>query len=783
MFLGFSLVIVIILPGYLLSAWFIWPRRRRIEVFEGICTIFAMGLTAHAVLAAIAFTCGLTLVIALGLGAGVCIAAAAVLVHRQVFPVLILELESRGIRVLAMVVLAMMAVALAVIIWIGWHQPLDYEEMIVPTVARKILESRGLAIDQVFLVPDIRLSFIWDAYPFLVAALAKVSGLEPVQVFVGLRPMLVVLVIAATYVVARQGYASRPGVAWVAAGIAVATVWSGWGGQYSSGAFSPMMPLPVYQDFSLSAVLPVWFALFLGGLNGDRRVLGLAVALMGALAVIHSREVVVATMLAGGGCLGAVTVRAWRPARRATLVIVAGMLVLAALAWASQGVLHMNAAKINAGGKAMALELLMSLLSHPWSLFFPPTRSSLLQSGVENLWGHPILLTAVCALPVMILADREVGARVIAGGMVAGLLVGLVPGLGLAAVAATYFALMTGAPASLGIVVPAYAMFGRLLWMLVEFASYGQLRISGRGVAAGGLVLCALVWGSRLAAEWDWMVYLWLVSGVGAALALGARITPAGPLAAPSRFAGGVLVIVVLIFTWYPAVSGAIGGARPKSLWTLALDAKGQTRSWSWPAWYSVSAMEAVLPWAVITEMRAILPPGAVVAAPISSCRHLPYEVLLIIPAFIPAYVYAPGYWGNGAAAELFVEYAAARGDPDPYLMAEDDGFRRRLLEEDGLWDTWAGIPRAYQIALTVGHFYQRYICERDPAMIMGTDSDLGQWLVRRYKVDYLLIPPQWRAEHEKRHGHVKGREIDGFLLAPMDGRRTSDGPSPMSRD
>ena len=60
--------------------------------------------------------------------------------------------------------------------------------------------------------------------------------------------------------------------------------------------------------------------------------------------------------------------------------------------------------------------------------------------------------------------------------------------------------------------------------------------------------------------------------------------------------------------------------------------------------------------------------------------------------------------------------------------------------------------PKEFQIEFALGHFFDDYMCQRQP--LFGKEETLrsGLQAIREFQIDFILIPPEWRRQFEQRY-------------------------------
>lgn len=488
---------------------------------------------------------------------------------------------------------------------VGWS---TMEELLQISTARKVAESPALRVDRVMYVKGELPTYYYPVYPFALALMTRVSGLDPVVLFDTFRLWTGLLALIALASIANGAFGKAASAAVMA--IAIGLVLIGQAGSAPGlGSWGQLLPVSHIGDFGLGVLLPLALALTVRlavGEPGDEFATLIAIPFFAAVAVTHTRESAhlasyLVALLAIGPLVGALDRRRWLRLAGATTALL--LFTMAYSAQVQEHVPFIREHEQAAAARARIASVTMAGSLQPADV--PPVL-------------RPYVTMAFIAGPlVLILWRRSAGVVLLAAGLVCWWLPLHVPWVAHLLERAVYSEIMTS---------PSRYVFhvAYLFYAIVVFAALRGLdhylptgspvrATVWKVVAAPTTAIVLVALPELLEAAAGRRPLLMIVMAAALAL-LGAR-SAAGAMArtlvqapAPLRHPGWIYATAALVFAGLLARSD-----------TPTLLAAAQKREWSPSAatetWYQQAAIRETLPWSAVRMLRERIPARSVIAA------------------------------------------------------------------------------------------------------------------------------------------------------------------------
>lgn len=607
------------------------------------------------------------------------------------------ESLSSGSRPAARVLQAAVLVGLAAVAWAfltvgGTRNPRSIadlqEEALHLSIIRKVAENPALSHSNVMYKAGAVNTYVYPPYHFALALISHLSGLDPIVVYLGLRPVGALVALLTMRSLAAMLF-SNPWVPDLSLLLWLILVATNAAGQVPRYFWAQLVPLSHLGDFGLGIVYPLLllctFRFLLGGPGANSRVL--TPALLAAALLVHTREVLqLLVFLSAAAAFACVTAdRRWL-ARLATLVAI--VLGLGLLFKARHGELATHAVLFEAANREAFRRQFDAVLQQPfWAVVSRPN------PGQYRLLARGVFLLPLAALPVLWWIRRP-WSMFAAPGLLAMALVTRIPYLMFPFILATYAEMLQTPPRYF--VHWGYLMLGAAFATgVIALARYhdawrqragARIRLAvavlavAAGFAFGTLVVLAL-WGLEAVARGPVDV-LYVFAGVGSLASIGV-LAARGSLkmkeAAASSTPGWATLLV------------AVGAIVPLTRYVSPPTLRQQYAEWrsfsstsNFWEWYGASDYGGRLPGAVVRFLRDEVPAGRVIAAP----NRFAYAIPVLANEYIVS-------WGYYLSTELDIvePYERVKGvhrdfPPDPvqgYLKRA--AYATEVIESEPLFD------------------------------------------------------------------------------------------------
>lgn len=515
------------------------------------------------------------------------------------------------------------------------------EEALHLSIIRKVTENDTLSHSNVMYKAGAVNTYVYPPYHFGLALVSHLSGLDPIVVYLGLRPVGALVALLTMRALAAMLF-TNPWVPDLSLLLWLILVATNVAGQVPRYFWAQLVPLSHLGDFGLGIVYPLLllctFRFLLGRPGASSRVLTPAV--LTAALLVHTREVLqILVFLTAAAAFAVVTGdRRWL---RRLVTLVAIVLGLGLLYKARHGELATHAVLFEAANREAFRRQFEAVLQQPfWAVLSRPN------PGQYRLLARGVFLLPLAALPLLWWVRRPWSVFA-APGLLAMALVTRIPYLMFPFILATY-AEMLQTP-------PRYFMHWGYLMLGAAFAS-GILTLAryhdrwrdkaavrmrpvmaglaaAAGFAFGSLVVLSL-WGLEAIARGRVDV-LYVFAGVGSLASL-ALLAARGRLKmkeASVSIAPGWATLVVALAASVPLTRYV----SPPTLFAQYEEWRLLPSTSNFWEWYGASDYGGRLPGAVVRFLRDELPAGRVIAAP----NRFAYA----IPVLANQYIVSWGYY------------------------------------------------------------------------------------------------------------------------------------------
>lgn len=527
------------------------------------------------------------------------------------------------------------------------------EEALHVAIVRKLAENQTLSTTNVMYRPGLANTYVYPAYHFALALIARLSALDPLVVFVKARPFLALIALTALRSIAGLFFGAA--IADLALVSWVVLLASNVAGLVSTEYFwGQLAPLTHLGDFGLGVMFPLLLLFSLRFVVAAPRSPDLFVApcVMAAGLLVHTREVLQLLLVLGPAAMGVALFR--RHDRRVLVRIAALILIVVALGLAYKA-RHASAAPhalaFESANLTRVLDALEPSLRAPW-------RSTFLDvdEARHGLLHRPLFLFPVAVLPALWLFRRSLWAAFLGPSLLAAVLIIRVPWMSWAFVRLTYSEMLY-TPARY-LFHASYLLLGAAIGGLALYAervhdlSVAGLRVAvrragsatpaleigwgpivHRAAAVGALLAASGIVGVALASglaelaplsvdHLDWL-YLHALLGSAACL-VGLSLLPGPDVPEPEARSWPVRRPALVLLA-------ALALALP--LWRLRVppNLAAQRRLWAgqrsmdplWP-WYDSMALGRRIPSGVVRFVRERVAPGRMWAAPYACIFQIP---------------------------------------------------------------------------------------------------------------------------------------------------------------
>lgn len=552
----------------------------------------------------------------------------------------------------AAVLLVSLTTAVVAFAWVI-EPPISGEEVVELITVRKLLENPSIALTNVLHRPDAIPTYIFCPYYFMIALVAKLSGLSPFVAYAKLRAVYVAIAFVAFWVVAyrlggRRRFATCALLALVVLLIVDPDPWS-WP--------ASMFPLTRRGAFASGVLLPlfIWVVLYtLRGRWKRRRSMALVASTMLVLTMTHALEAVFALFFAGSLAVSLFCACRGRKARweAVTALLPAVAVLLAYRLVHSIAVRHV--VEYEAQRRTVTWASVVGMMHTPFSALAGGVPDGgvylLTKSGAVT----PYAVFPVILLPLAILLSRR--ATVVWATMTLPLILYVTP-LG-------YSVLVLATTSDIMFAGGYFSFLGFMAFCVIASSVAGALsRTLGAATrrlsvspTAGAIVLwgCAGVIGAVvLLPTSEWLMYRFVrTPGLAVAIA-----TAAGMLAIAARrfhWAAGMaqlsprtsplliafLCLVIPVLLGLRSFPGQIEGSSRGTMWSQFIARRNIPSVVDWPAYYpylQASARPTIdFPRHIVDDLSRVLPAQSVV---VYDPRHS-----YTLPLLLNVYVVNPGF-------------------------------------------------------------------------------------------------------------------------------------------
>ena len=593
------------------------------------------------------------------------------------------------------------------------------EEALHLSIIRKVAENDALSHSNVMYKAGAVNTYVYPPYHFALALISHLSGLDPIVVYLGLRPVFALVALLTMRSLAAKLF-TNPWVPDLSLLLWLILVFTNVAGQVPRYFWAQLVPLSHLGDFGLGVVYPLLllctFRFLLGRPGASSRVL--TPALLAAALLVHTREVLQILVFLGAAAAYALVAgdRVWR---RRLFALVAIVLVLGLLYKVRHGELATHAVLFEAANREAFRRQFEGVLQQPfWTVV---TRPNPVQYRLNS---RAVFLLPLAALPLLWWI-RHPWSSFAAPGLLAMALVTRIPYLTFPFILVTYSEmlktparyfvhwgyLMLGAAFATGVVVLARYHDA---W---SQKSDRRMRLLLAGAAGGagflyGTLLGLSLWGLESVARGPVDAF-YVFAGLGSLASIGflaarGRLKMRTP-SAPSTPGWATLLV---------AIAAAIPLTRftsPPALWEQYTEWRRLPSTSNFWEWYGASDYGSRLPGAVVRFLRDEVPAGRVIAAP----NRFAYAIPVLANEYIVS-------WGYYLSTELDIvePYERVKGvhrdfpsDPvESYLKRA--AYATEVIESEPLFD-----PR------------------------LSPDETLAH--LREYGVEYVVSGPLQRPQYE----------------------------------
>jgi hypothetical protein len=603
------------------------------------------------------------------------------------------------------------------------------EEALHLSILRKLTENDALSTTNVMYKPGVVTTYVYPAYHFALALVSRVSGLDPVAVYLSFRPVAALLALLTLRSLSALLFRSRA-VADLSLLVWLFLVATNAAGQVSRYFWAQLVPLSHLGDFALGVLYPLLLLFTFRYLIGPepRRFRFLTPALIAITLVVHTREVLqLLVFLVAAGAFALLRADRRSLQRLGTLM---ALVLVTGLAYQ----------RLHSGAATDAVTFEVANREAFRGRFHEVLQQPLLEvlrkpnPGQYRLLGRGPFLLALVAIPFLWFIRRP-WARFAAPGLLVMALVTRIPYLSFPFILLTYAEMLQTPPRYFlhwGYLILGAAVAGGVLALARLQSELGRRREerSYRVGVAAGLFIAAVVVGEAAfltlrglealsVRNMDWLYAFAIVGSLpGIGLALWRRSSTAEPPPPPGEAMG----LVVLLF--------GIAAAAPLLQYVFPPSLRDQYVEWArrpsvgdfW-TWYNASDFDRKVPGSIVRFLREEVPEGAVVAAPA--------RFAYVLPVLTNHYIVS---WG--------------------YLLGTD-------INVVAPYEVVKGVHREFSSDLVRGYLdresYAREVQDLDPMFNARVSPEERLAYLREYGIDYVVSGPIQLSLYEQLAGANPG--------------------------